>query len=127
MTDAAALMYTAEHEWVAVADGVATFGVTDYAAGQLGDVVYVDLPAQGAEITAGQVCGEIESTKSVSEIYSPVTGRVLEINGDVDADPALVNADPFGRGWLVRVALSGPAPAGLLDEEAYRRLTGESA
>lgn len=127
MTDAAALMYTAEHEWVAVADGVATFGVTDYAAGQLGDVVYVDLPAQGAEITAGQVCGEIESTKSVSEIYSPVTGRVLEINGDVDADPALVNADPFGRGWLVRVALSGPAPAELLDEEAYRRLTGESA
>lgn len=127
MTDPAALLYTAEHEWVAVADGVATFGVTDYAAGQLGDVVYVDLPAQGAEITAGQVCGEIESTKSVSEIYSPVTGRVLEINGDVDADPALVNADPFGRGWLVRVALSGTVPTGLLDEDAYRRLTGESA
>lgn len=127
MTDPAALMFTAEHEWVWVADGVATFGVTDYAAGQLGDVVYVDLPAQGAEITAGQVCGEIESTKSVSEIYSPVTGRVLEINGDVDADPALVNADPFGRGWLVRVALAGPAPAGLLDLAGYRRLTGQSA
>jgi glycine cleavage system H protein len=127
MTDPAALMFTAQHEWVSIADGVATFGVTDYAAGQLGDVVYVDLPAQGAEITAGQVCGEIESTKSVSEIYSPVTGRVLEINGDVDADPALVNADPFGRGWLVRVALSGPAPTGLLDLDGYRRLTGESA
>ncbi len=127
MNDRATLLFTAEHEWVSVDDGVATFGVTDYAAGQLGDVVYVDLPAQGAEITAGQVCGEIESTKSVSEIYSPVTGRVLEINGDVDADPALVNADPFGRGWLVRAALSGSAPTGLLDRDAYRRLTGESA
>ena len=90
-------------------------------------MVFVELPEAGSTVAAGRVVGEIESTKSVSEIYSPVTGRVLEINGDVDADPALVNADPFGRGWLVRVALSGTAPTGLLDEEAYRRLTGESA
>ena len=125
MTDLHALAYTAEHEWVAVDGDVATIGVTDYAADQLGDVVYVDLPAPGTAVTAGQVFGEIESTKSVSELYAPVDGEVIEVNADVDADPAAVNADAYAA-WLVRVRVSAP-PAGLLDRDAYVALTGGEA
>lgn len=121
------LRYTAEHEWVAVDGAVVTFGVTDYAAAQLGDVVYVDLPAVTGRVTAGRVCGEIESTKSVAEIYAPVAGRVLEVNGDVEADPSLVNADPFGAGWLVRVELDGDLPGDLLDRAGYVLLTGAAS
>jgi glycine cleavage system H protein len=122
MTDPAALKYTAEHEWVALEGDIATIGITDYAADQLGDVVYVDLPSVGGTITAGQVFGEIESTKSVSELYAPVDGEVVEVNADVDADPALVNGDAFGA-WLIRVRVTGE-PAGLLDHDAYAALTG---
>ena len=109
MTDLNALAYTSEHEWVAVANGIATIGITDYAAEQLGDIVYVDLPADNATLTSGQVMGELESTKSVSELFAPVDGEVIELNGQVDVDPALVNRDPFGEGWLVRVAAVRPA------------------
>jgi glycine cleavage system H protein len=122
MTDPAALKYTAEHEWVALEGDIATIGITDYAADQLGDVVYVDLPSVGGTVTAGQVFGEIESTKSVSELYAPVDGEVVEVNADVDADPALVNGDAFGA-WLIRVRVTGE-PAGLLDHDAYVALTG---
>jgi glycine cleavage system H protein len=125
MTDLTALKYTPEHEWIALDGDVATVGVTDYAADQLGDVVYVDLPAVGTAITAGQVFGEIESTKSVSELYAPVDGEVIEVNGDVDADPAVVNSDAFAA-WLIRVRITGE-PAGLLDREAYLGLTGGDA
>lgn len=127
MTDLSALSYTAEHEWVLIADGIATFGITDYAAEKLGDVVFVELPAQGGQVTAGQVCGEIESTKSVGELYAPLSGRVLDVNGEVDADPSLVNSDPFGAGWLVKVELDGPVDVALLDRDAYLALTGEDA
>lgn len=127
MTDLTALKYTAEHEWVAIDGDVATIGITDYAAEQLGDVVYVDLPADNAMLTAGQVMGEIESTKSVSELYAPVDGEVIALNGQVDADPSLVNQDPFGAGWLVRVQLSGQPLAGLMDRDAYVALTGGEA
>jgi len=127
MTDLNALKYTAEHEWVAVDGDVATIGITDYAAEQLGDVVYVDLPADNATVTAGQVMGEIESTKSVSELYAPVDGEVIALNGEVDADPSLVNQDPFGAGWLVRVQLSGQPLTGLMDRAAYVALTGGEA
>ncbi|MBZ4485879.1 glycine cleavage system protein GcvH [Microbacterium sp. cx-55] len=123
MTDLDALSYTAEHEWVSIADGVATFGITDYAAEKLGDVVFVELPAIGAELTGAQICGEIESTKSVGELYAPVAGRVIEVNGAVDDDPSLVNADPFGA-WLVRVDLGDAVPEGLLDRTAYLALIG---
>ncbi|MBP2437735.1 glycine cleavage system protein GcvH [Microbacterium amylolyticum] len=126
MTDLTALTYTAEHEWIATDGDTVTIGITDHAADQLGDVVYVDLPAVGTTITAGQVFGEIESTKSVSELYAPVTGEVLEINADVDADPSTVNADAFGAGWLVRVRVSAHAD-GLLDRAAYIALTGQPA
>ena len=126
MTDLDALSYTAEHEWVSIADGVATFGITDYAAEKLGDVVYVELPAVGAELTGAQICGEIESTKSVGELYAPVAGVVLEVNGAVDDDPSLVNADPFAA-WLVRVDLGDAVPEGLLDRAAYLELIGGAA
>ena len=124
MTDPAAdLKYTAEHEWVAVDGDVATVGITAYAAEKLGDVVYVDLPAAGTAITAGNVVGEIESTKSVGELYAPVDGEVVESNQAVIDAPELVNSDPFGEGWLIKVTV-GALPK-LLSHAEYRALVGE--
>ena len=127
MTDLASLKYTAEHEWVAVDGDVATIGITDYAADKLGDVVYVDLPAAGATVTANDVCGEIESTKSVRELYAPLTGEVIEINDAVVSDPSLVNAAPYGDGWLIKLRVDASAADGLLDRDAYVALTGGDA
>lgn len=115
------LGYTAEHEWVKTEDGVATVGVTEHAAEQLGDVVYVQLPDVGAKVTAGDPCGEIESTKSVSDLYSPVDGEVVEVNAEVNDDPGLVNTEPFGTGWLIKVRTDGE-PEGLLTAEQYAGL-----
>ncbi|WP_347041558.1 glycine cleavage system protein GcvH [Brachybacterium nesterenkovii] len=118
------LKYSKDHEWVRVdSEGVATIGVTAFAAGQLGDVVYVDLPEEGTELTAGSEMGEIESTKSVSELYSPIDGTVLEANAAVVDAPETVNASPFDEGWLVRVQFT-ELPADLLDVDAYAELTG---
>jgi glycine cleavage system H protein len=101
------LRYSKEHEWVsAPADGVATVGITSHAADALGDVVFVQLPEAGATITAGETCGELESTKSVSDLYSPVSGEVTEVNQDVVDDPALVNSAPFEGGWLFKVKVA---------------------
>jgi glycine cleavage system H protein len=126
MTDLDALSYTAEHEWVALDGDIATVGITDYAAEQLGDVVFVELPAVGSSVTAAAVVGEIESTKSVGELYAPLAGEVVEANDAVVDDPSLVNSDPYGDGWLVRIRLDG-APDGLLDRAAYLALTGGGA
>ena len=115
------LQYTAEHEWLTSGDP-ATVGITATAADALGDIVYLELPAVGAQVTAGTVCGEIESTKSVSEIYSPVTGTVVEVNDEAVADPSLVNADPYGRGWLLRVEVV--ATGTLLSPQEYAELVG---
>ena len=123
MTNLASLKYTDQHEWVALSGDVATVGITDYAADKLGDVVFVELPAVGTEIAAGAVVGEIESTKSVGELYAPVAGVVVEINEDVVADPALVNAAPFADGWLIKVEVAEGALDGLLDRDAYVALT----
>lgn len=98
------LRYTVEHEWV-TDDEPATVGITAVATAALGDIVFVELPEVGAAVTAGEVCGEIESTKSVSELYAPVSGTVVEVNEAVTADPAVVNADPYGAGWLFKVAV----------------------
>lgn len=117
------LKYTEEHEWLLVDGDNATVGITAYAAEKLGDVVYVELPKVGASITAGTVVGEIESTKSVGELYAPVTGTVTEVNDAVVSSPELVNEDPFGNGWLIKVSFSD-FPA-LLDADAYTALTGE--
>ncbi len=117
------LRYTDAHEWVrANEDGVVRVGITDYAQAQLGDVVYVDLPAVGDVVTAGSPCGEVESTKSVSEIYAPVTGEVVAVNGDLEASPELVNSGPYGDGWMFEVRAEGGLD-GLLDAAAYRGLT----
>ncbi|MFC8711569.1 glycine cleavage system protein GcvH [Streptomyces sp. NPDC057197] len=113
------LRYSKEHEWLSPAeDGVATVGITEFAANALGDVVYADLPAVGTTVTAGETCGELESTKSVSDLYSPVSGEITETNQDVVDDPSLVNSAPFEGGWLFRVRLS-EEPADLLSADEY--------
>ena len=116
MTDLNALRYTEEHEWIAVDGTTATIGITDFAAEKLGDVVFVELPEAGTAVTAGAVVGEIESTKSVSELFSPVSGTVTEVNEAVVADPSLVNADAYDA-WLFKVEVSEEGP--LLSAEDY--------
>ena len=116
--DLAAYRFTQSHEWVDGDSGAVRVGITDYAQSQLGDVIYVELPSVGAEITAGAKFGVIESVKAASDLYAPVTGRVVEVNGALSASPELVNSDPYGDGWMMRVELVGATEA-LLDEGAY--------
>ena len=123
MADQKNLQYTAEHEWVLVEGNVATVGITAYAAEKLGDVVFVDLPKVGSTIAAGKVVGEIESTKSVGELFAPVDGTVVEANDAVVATPELVNSDPFGAGWMIKVEFES-LPA-LLSFDEYAALTAE--
>jgi glycine cleavage system H protein len=127
MTVPEELRYTAEHEWVAIHGSVASVGITDYAQRALGDVVYVSVPEPGSRVAAGDPCGEVESTKSVSDLYSPVDGEVTEVNPEVEEDPGLVNSDPYGAGWLMKVRLDeeDAEPAGLLSAEEYTALTAE--
>ena len=121
------LRYTKDHEYVrAAADGVVTVGITDYAQGELGDVVFLDLPKTGDKVTAHQPFGTIEAVKAVSELFSPVSGEVVEVNGALDGDPAAVNRDPYGAGWMVRLRPSAPGEVKqLLDAESYKALIGE--
>jgi glycine cleavage system H protein len=120
------LHYTAEHEWVRRSSGdTVRIGITDFAQSALGDVVFVQLPDVGADVTAGESFGEVESTKSVSDLYAPVSGKVSAVNTDLEGDPQLVNSDPYGAGWLLDVQVSDvdaleSAIAELLDPEAYR-------
>ena len=122
------LRFTADHEWVRESDDpqVVEVGITDYAQGELGDVVFVSLPDVGAAVSAGQAFGEVESTKSVSEIYAPVTGEVVGRNERLDQQPDLVNQAPYGEGWLVEIAAADADLSGLLDADAYRGLTESS-
>lgn len=116
------LRYTAEHEWVRPGDAVRV-GITDFAQNALGDIVYVSLPEDGARVEAGQVCGEVESTKSVSEIYAPLTGTVQARNAALDDTPELVNSDPYGEGWMFEVVPDdGAAVDGLLSAEEYQKV-----
>ena len=117
------LKYTAEHEWVDVQGDIATVGITAYAAEKLGDVVFVDLPTVGATVASGKIVGEIESTKSVGELFAPVDGTVTEVNDAVVASPELVNSDPFGEGWLIKVSFS--ELPNLLSFDEYTALVGE--
>jgi glycine cleavage system H protein len=116
------LQYTKEHEWVSSTGNLYTMGITDFAQGALGDIVYVQLPKVGETLTAGKVCGEIESTKSVSEIFAAVSGVVSEINGALSQTPELVNSDPYGAGWLVKVEVTG-TPVDLMDAAGYVHIT----
>jgi glycine cleavage system H protein len=123
MSNPQQLRYSKEHEWLSVAeDGVATVGITEFAANALGDVVYAQLPAVGDTVTAGESCGELESTKSVSDLYSPVNGEVVEANQDVVDDPALVNSAPFEGGWLFKVRVAGE-PEDLMSADEYTAFT----
>src|ERR671922_2080858 len=117
------LKYTNEHEWAAKLDGDRVrVGITDFAQDALGDVVYVDVPEEGTDVEAGQAFGEVESTKSVSDLFSPVTGRVTERNGRLGDNPELINQDPYGDGWIIVVDMSEPTELdGLMDAGAYRR------
>ncbi|CAN5260752.1 glycine cleavage system protein GcvH [soil metagenome] len=123
MADETALKYTAEHEWVLVSGDTATVGITAYAADKLGDVVYVDLPSVGSTVSESTVVGEIESTKSVGELFAPVNGEVLEANEAVVSDPSLVNSDPLGGGWLIKVKFT-ELPT-LLSFDEYAALIAE--
>jgi glycine cleavage system H protein len=118
------LQYTAEHEWVRLSDGTARLGITAYAQEALGDIVFVTLPAVGTELEAGQSLGEVESTKSVSDVYAPFAGTVSATNEALEANPELVNSDPYGEGWIVelRPAEGAVEGAGLLDPQAYSAL-----
>ncbi|MFD0202047.1 MULTISPECIES: glycine cleavage system protein GcvH [Saccharothrix] len=120
------LLYTPEHEWVDWAPGTqepVAIGITSYAAESLGDIVFVELPEVGAAVTSGEVCGELESTKSVSDLYAPVSGEVVEVNTEVVDDPSLINNDPYGGGWLFKVAVTDAT--GLLTAAKYAELTGD--
>ncbi|MFZ4065042.1 MAG: glycine cleavage system protein GcvH [Micrococcales bacterium] len=118
------LQYTKEHEWVLVEGDVATIGITAYAAEKLGDVVFVDLPKVGTSTTYMKICGEIESTKSVGELYAPLDGEVVETNDAVVASPETVNSDPFGAGWLIKVRFTNLPE--LMTAAQYNELTGEA-
>jgi glycine cleavage system H protein len=118
------LRYTEEHEWIAVKDGgVVRVGITEYAQDQLGDVVFVDLPEEEKQLSTGDVFGEVESTKSVSELFAPLAGEVVAVNHAVADSPELINSDPYGEGWLVEIKLDDPTSVdSLLEAEAYQAL-----
>ncbi|HXH28222.1 MAG TPA: glycine cleavage system protein GcvH [Candidatus Polarisedimenticolia bacterium] len=122
------LRYTREHEWVAIQDGTGTVGITHYAQTELGDIVYVELPRVGAAVVAGEEFGTVESVKAVSEIYAPVSGEVAEVNGALTDRPELVNKDPYGAGWLVRIRLAEPVDLkGLLTVREYRKFVEDES
>ena len=117
------LKYTADHEWVRVEGTRVRIGITDYAQDALGDVVFVQLPEPGATVDAGSSMSEVESTKSVSDVYAPVTGTVVEVNAELTDSPQRLNEDPYGEGWIAVIELADPSAAeGLIDAEAYRQL-----
>jgi glycine cleavage system H protein len=114
------LRYTADHEWLRIEEGRGTVGITDFAQDALGDVVFVELPAVGAVLTQGQSFGVVESNKTVSDLFAPVGGKVVEVNEELRSRPELVNQDPYGAGWMIRIETEGAADAALLDASAYR-------
>lgn len=116
------LQYTKEHEWLSQSGDVITMGITDFAQSALGDIVYIQLPKVGDSVQAGAICGEVESTKSVSEIYSPVTGSVTEVNSGLVSNPELLNSDPYGSGWIAKITLTS-APDSLLSAAEYSALS----
>jgi glycine cleavage system H protein len=121
----AGLLYSKEHEWVKIDGDTATVGITDYAQTSLGDIVYVELPKAGAQIERFASVGVVESVKAVSDLFTPVAGEVLEVNATLENDPALVNREPYGEGWMFKVRLKDGTPSGLLSPDAYDKLVTE--
>src|SRR5690606_18702735 len=115
------LQYTKDHEWTLIEAGTATVGVTDHAQHELGDIVFVELPKVGAAVKAGETFGTIEAVKTVAELYAPVSGTVTAVNTDLANDAGVINTDPYGKGWIIKVALDGTS-AGLMDAAAYQKL-----
>jgi glycine cleavage system H protein len=114
--------YTKSHEWLTAEGKSVTVGITDFAQSQLGDVVFLELPAPGRKLTAGETFGVVESVKAASDLYSPVSGRITAVNEKLAAHPELINSDPYGDGWILKVELAGELPDGLLDEAAYKKV-----
>ena len=119
------LKYTKDHEWVKIDGDIATIGVTDFAQKELGDIVYVEVETLGETLEAGEVFGTVEAVKTVSDLFMPVTGEILELNDELESSPELVNDAPYTEGWMVKVKLTAPLPADLLDAAAYKELIGE--
>jgi glycine cleavage system H protein len=118
--------YTKTHEWITVDGKHATIGITDFAQSQLGDVVFLELPSAGRKLAAREAFGVVESVKAASDLYSPVAGRISEVNDKLAAKPELINSDPYGDGWILKVELAGDLPGDLLDEDAYKKVTEAS-
>jgi len=118
------LKYTKDHEWIKIEGNTAVIGITDFAQGELGDIVYVDINTVGQEVEAHEVFGTVEAVKTVSDLYMPVTGKVLEVNPALDANPEKVNEDPYGAGWMIKIELKGDASA-LLSAQEYKSLIGK--
>jgi glycine cleavage system H protein len=119
--------YTKTHEWVAVDGKRATIGITDFAQSQLGDVVFLELPSVGRKLAERETFGVIESVKAASDLYAPVAGQITEVNDKLSAKPELINSDPYGEGWILKLDLAGDLPSDLLDEAGYKKVTEEAA
>lgn len=119
--------YTKTHEWVVVDGKHATIGISDFAQAQLGDVVFLELPKTGRQLDSGETFGVVESVKAASDLYSPVAGRITEVNENLASKPELINSDPYGEGWILKLELAGEVPADLLDEAAYKKVTEEAS
>ncbi len=116
------LKYTQDHEWVRMKDGIATVGITDYAQGELGDVVFLELPAIGVEARMGEPFGSIEAVKTVADLYAPVSGEIIDVNTTLEDSPEMVNSDPYGTGWLIKIMASDPTELdSLMDAAAYKK------
>jgi glycine cleavage system H protein len=118
------LKYTKDHEWVKIDGDVATIGITEFAAGELGDIVYVEVETIGESIETGEVFGTVEAVKTVSDLFMPLSGEILELNSELEANPELVNESPYGEGWMIKIRISGDLPDDLLTAEEYGELVG---
>jgi len=119
------LHYTKDHEWISIEDGIATVGVTDFAQSELGDIVYVEVETLDEQIGISEVFGTVEAVKTVSDLFMPLSGSIIEFNESLEDEPEMVNEDPYGKGWMIKIKLDNPAEAGeLLDAAAYKELIG---
>ncbi|MFV0531144.1 MAG: glycine cleavage system protein GcvH [Flavobacteriales bacterium] len=118
------LKYTKDHEWIKIEGNIAVVGITDFAQGELGDIVYVDIEKEGEEVEAGEVFGTVEAVKTVSDLLMPITGKIIEINEDLDSEPEKVNTDPYGEGWMIKVKITDHNTDELISADDYKTLVG---
>ena len=118
------LKYTKDHEWISIEGDIATIGITDFAQGELGDIVYVEIEKVGESFSKEEVFGTVEAVKTVSDLFMPLTGEIIDINQTLNEKPELVNEDPYGRGWMIKVKLNSPETTSLLNSEEYKKLIG---